>query len=507
MEIRSASGDISAQEVGAVVVNLFSGAVSPGGSAGAVDRAAGGVISQLISAGEITGEQDEVTVIHTMGDMYRDFAPARVVVVGLGDIDNLSLDAIRSASAAVARRLRAIGVGEAATVVHGAGAGGMEPGACAEAIAEGTMLGLYRFDKYRASSRERGRSGGLSGLTLVEQDDSRLPAIESGLARGRVFAQAAMTARDMVNEPANHLTPARMAETARQVGSGDNLTVEVLEGSDCESLGMGAFLGVAQGSHQPPKFIRISYEGAPEDPANNIWLIGKSITFDTGGISIKPAANMGAMKGDMSGGAAVIGAMEAISELQPRLNVHAVCAATENMPGGGAQRPGDVVQAMNGKHIEIDNTDAEGRLTLADAVSYARSNGAARIVDIATLTGAINVALGSGQSGLFSNNDELAQAVTKAAATRGEPVWRLPMDKASRKQNESKIADIKNSGGRPAGSITAAHFIAEFVEDTPWAHLDIAATNMRDSDHGWETAGATGVPARALVQLVLDLAS
>ena len=280
-----------------------------------------------------------------------------------------------------------------------------------------------------------------------------------------------------------------------------------LEREDVEKLGMGAYLGVAQGSHQPPKFIHLTYEGDPSDAKNNIWLIGKGITFDTGGISLKPGAGMGAMKGDMGGGAAVIGAIGAIARLKPRINVHAVVAATENMPGGSAQRPGDVVTAMDGKTIEVDNTDAEGRLTLADAISYAKTKGASRIVDLATLTGAASIALGRGQSAVFSNNDELSDAVITAGESTGEAMWRLPLDDVSKRQNRSKVADIKNTGGRPAGSITAAHFIAEFAGDTPWVHVDIAATNMVNSTNGVLVAGATGVGARSMVRLVEDLSA
>ncbi|MEE8362618.1 MAG: M17 family peptidase N-terminal domain-containing protein, partial [Dehalococcoidia bacterium] len=416
MELSVIRGDIAAQAVGAIVVNLFSGVTSPGGATGAVDSALGGAISSLISAGEIRGRRDEVTVIHTLGGAYPGFAPDRVVVAGLGDADAFDIDAVRGVSAVVARRLRRLGVESAATIVHGAGIGGLAPGACAEAVAEGAILGLYRFDKYKTTSKPHDSADRPASLAIVERDGRRIGALEAGVARARVFAAAAIAARDMISEPANHLTPAGMAKIAGQVAEAGGLDIEVLERSECEALGMGAYVGVAMGSHQPPKFIHMTYAGDSGNESNNLWLVGKGITFDSGGISLKPGAGMGAMKGDMSGGAAVIAAMAAIAELKPKLNVHAVCAATENMPGGGAQRPGDVVRAMDGKYIEVDNTDAEGRLTLADAIGFARARGAARIVDIATLTGAVVVALGYGHSGAFSNDDDLVASVIAAGA-------------------------------------------------------------------------------------------
>ncbi|MCH7593983.1 MAG: leucyl aminopeptidase [Chloroflexi bacterium] len=505
MELSVVSGDITAQAVDAIVVNLFEGVESPGGATGAVDGAIGGAISSLISAGEIKGSRGEVTVIHTLGDAYAGFAPDRVLVAGLGKSESFDLDGVRSVSAVVARRLRRMNVSSAATIVHGAGIGGLDPEACAEALAEGAILGLYRFDKYKTSSKPTFDETRPATLTLVENDGTKVPALEAGVARGKVFAGASLAARDMVSEPANVLHPTRLAEIATEIASAGGMEIEVLERADCEALEMGAYVGVSHGSHQPLKFIHMTYEGDPGDPDNNLWIVGKGITFDSGGISIKPAANMGAMKGDMSGGAAAIAAMQGIAALAPALNVHMVCAATENMPGGGAQRPGDVVIAMGGKSIEIDNTDAEGRLTLADAIGFAKSKGAKRIVDIATLTGAMVVALGNGHSGAFSNDDELVGQVIAAGATRGEPIWRMPLDPITKKQNKSDIADLKNTGGRGGGSITAAHFIGEFVGDTPWVHLDIAATNMGRSVHDWEPTGATGVPTRALIQLALDL--
>ena len=505
MEIKVETGDVTRQETPALIVNLFEGVEAPGGATGAVDSVLGGVITGLISDGEVSGRLGELTLIHTPNSAYPLFNPARVLVVGLGKQSAFGFDTISRVTASALRKLEGASITRAVTIVHGAGIGGLDPAASAAAIAEGAVLGLYKFDKYKSKQDDTKRQFEL--LTLVDIVQDIRSVLEAGVERGETYAGAGVTARDMVNEPANLFPPSRMAEAACEVANSAGLGCSVLEREDVEKLGMGAYLGVAMGSSQPPKFIHLTYEGDPDDESNNIWLVGKGITFDTGGISLKPPGGMSAMKGDMGGGAAVIGAIGALARLKPRINVHAVVAATENMPGASAQRPGDVVTAMNGKTIEVDNTDAEGRLTLADAISYAKSKDASRIVDVATLTGAASIALGTGQSAVFSNDEEFVDAVISAGASTGEAMWRLPLDEVSNKQNRSKVADIKNTGGRPAGSITAAHFIAEFAGETPWVHIDIAATNMVNSSDGVLVAGATGVGARSLVQLVEDLSA
>ena len=517
MEIKVRHGSVVEHATPAIIVNLFRGVRKPGGATGAIDQALGGVISKLIEAGEITGNSGEITILHTaaLGAGSRASLPVsaeRVLVVGLGKQDGFDYEQIRTVSAQVARKLRSLKVSSAASIVHGAGIGGLDPARCAEAIAEGSLLGLYRFTKYQSSAsnngddEEEGSDGGPELLELVESDSSKEQAIEKGIARGVQFAGAAALARDLVNEPPNVLTPTALATAASAMAKAAKLKLKVLDADDCQKMGMGSYLSVAAGSVQPPKFIHITYEGDAKNPEKNIWLVGKGITFDSGGLSLKPAASMVTMKGDMGGGAAVIGAMKAIAALKPKINVHAVCAATENMPGGSATRPGDVVKAMNGKFIEVENTDAEGRLTLADAICYAKENGAAQVIDVATLTGAVSVALGKGHIGAFSNNSKLYDAVESAAHDAGEPVWRLPLSAVTKRQNRSTIADIKNTGGRLAGSITAAHFIQEFAGDTAWVHLDIAALNMSEGTSGVNVPGATGASARLLVRLVESLA-
>jgi leucyl aminopeptidase len=503
LEITVVQGDVTEIETDVLVVNLFDGVTTPGGSTGAVDAAIGGLITQLIADGEITGSESESVLIHTPNAVYPEFKPTRVLIVGLGSADSFDLDGVRRVSSAVVRKLRHSGAKQAATIVHGAGIGGIDPGAGAQAVAEGSLLGSYRFDKYKTvDSKQRPN---IEGLTIIEADSSKLGAIQSGVDTGITYSNAEMLARDLVNEPANKLSPSDLAAEAERVASESGIDCSVLEEAEVAELGMGAYVGVAQGSDRPLKFIHMSYEGDPSNEENNLWLVGKGITFDSGGISLKPGAGMGKMKGDMGGGASVIAAMGAISHLKPKLNVHAVCAATDNMPGASAQKPGDVVTAMNGMTIEVDNTDAEGRLTLADAIGYALSKGATRVVDIATLTGAARIALGDGVSPIFGNDDELVAAVLEASESAGESMWRLPLDPVTKRQNSSKIADLKNTGGRGGGSTTAAHFIAEFAGETPWVHIDVAATSMLDNTRGWMPAGATGVPTRSLIELAMTL--
>jgi leucyl aminopeptidase len=309
----------------------------------------------------------------------------------------------------------------------------------------------------------------------------------------------------MVNESANYMTPNRMAEMAAELAKTHRLEVSVLEQEQMQELGMGGLLGVAQGSQQPPKFIILRYRGGDSAEAD-VALLGKGITFDSGGLSIKPSEGMAEMKGDMAGGAAVMTAISAIAQLKPKINVVAIIPATENLLSGNALKPGDILTAMNGKTIEIISTDAEGRLILADALSYAKKLGVKFIVDVATLTGACRVALGDVYSGAFGNNQELMDKVIAAGAEAGELIWQMPMHEQYKEQIKSDVADIKNVGGKWGGAITAAHFLAEFVGDTPWVHLDIAGTSLNEKEQGYLVKGATGVPVRTLVNLVLSLA-
>ena len=503
VQVTATAGDITQTEADALVVNLFEGITTPGGGTSAVDRGLDGAISSLISDSEIRGKKGETTILHTLGKLKA----KRVAVVGLGKQEKFSADVVREVSGGVARRLRDIGAAKVATLAHGAGIGGLSPEDSAQAIAEGTIMGLYQFDRYLSKNgNEPDRN--LEALRIIETDQAKVEALNRGIALGQTLADSVIVARNLVNEPANIMSPSRMAEVAKEVAKETGLELRVIGRDEMVKQRMGAILAVSAGTQQEPKLIVLEHRGDPSNPQRNIALVGKGITFDSGGISIKPSAEMWQMKGDMSGGAAVIGAMRAIAMLKPKLNVFGVVPAVENMPSGTAQRPGDIIRAMNGKTIEVDNTDAEGRLVLADAICYAKEElKAERVVDIATLTGAMVVALGTVATGVMGQSQPLTDAVLAAAQSTAERMWQLPMFEEYKTQNKSEWADLKNTGGRGAGSITAGFFLAEFAEGVEWTHLDIAGTFLADSDKGHSVKGATGVPTRTLVRLVQDLAT
>ncbi len=498
MEIKVIAGDIAGIEADAILVNHFEGMESPDGEAAAVDRALGGAVSQLIKQGEIKGKPNEITMLHSFGKL----PAARVVVVGLGKKSDLSVNKVRGAVAETCRWLRAREISTIATVPQGANINKIGPGDAAQAIAEGALLGTYTFRKHMTNKEDK--PGEIKRLSIVGA--SRLKAqLGKGADKGRIISEATNLARDMVNEPANYMTPTDMAETAARLAREQGLEITILDLEQMKKLGMGGMLGVSRGSRQPPKFVVLNYKGGTaKEP--DIALVGKGITFDSGGISIKPSEKLEEMKGDMAGGAAVIAAMVAISQLKPKINVMALIPATENLPDGNALKPGDVLTAMNGKTMEIISTDAEGRLILADALSYAKKHGAGKMVDAATLTGACRIALGDICTGAFGNNQELMNCVIAAGNEAGELIWPMPMFDEYGEQNKSDVADVKNVGGRLAGAITAAKFLAEFVDDTPWVHLDIAGTSLTDKERGYQIKGATGVPVRTLVNLVVSLA-
>jgi leucyl aminopeptidase len=494
LEIEVVAGDIAQIEADAIVVSLFEGVEQSGGATAAVDKALDGAISSLITQGEIKGKFEEVSIVHTFGKL-----PARIVaVVGLGKRQDFTVDKIRGATGQFCRVLRSLNCHKMATILHAAGTGGIEPEAAAQAVAEGAILGLYSFTKYRRPEYED-----VKEIVIVIREEEKVAMLESVVGKGKLIAEATNLARDMINEPGNYMTPSQMAEAAKEIAGKYNLQFKVFEREDMEAMGMGALLGVAKGSSQPPKLITLTYKG-DEASEKGVGFLGKGITFDSGGISIKPSEGMSEMKDDMAGAAAVIAALAAIAQLKPRINVTAVVPATENLPSGTALKPGDIVKAMNGKTIEVMSTDAEGRLILADALSYAVRQGLSPLVDLATLTGACRVALGMLYSGLFGSHPDWIHRVLKAAERTGERMWQMPMPEEYKEQNKSEIADIKNTGNRYGGAITAALFLAEFVGNTPWVHIDIAGTAFSTKESGYIVKGATGVGVRILVDLALN---
>ena len=486
-------GDIAKIEADAVVADVFEGVEKPGGAIAAVDKALDGAISSLIGRGEIKGKFEEISVVHTLGKM-----PARIVaIVGLGKRQDLNVDKIRRVTGQFCRALRKLNCRKIAALPHVIDMGGIGLEASAKAMTEGALLGLYGFTKYKKPEYED-----IDKMLIVATEAEEVPILERAIHNGRLLAEATNLARDMVNEPANYMTPTKMAEIAREIASKHNLEFKLFDREDMEAMGMGALLGVAKGSNQPPKLITLAYKG-DEHSEKTIGILGKGITFDSGGISIKPSEGMDEMKGDMAGAAAVMTALGAIAQLEPKINVTAVIPATENLPSGTALKPGDILKAMNGKTIEVISTDAEGRLILADALSYAVKQGLSPLIDLATLTGACRVALGTLYSGVFGNDQNLIDKVLKAGERTGERMWQMPMPEEYKEQNRSEIADIKNTGDRYGGAITAALFLAEFVDSTPWVHLDIAGPRLSNKESGYLVKGATGFGVRTLVELAL----
>ncbi len=496
MEIKAIHGRLESVAADTVIVNLFSGVTEPGGATGALDRALGGAISELIAQGDLTGKAGEVFALYPRGAI----AAKRVLVSGLGDRDAFDVEAARRAAGAAARKARSLGAEVIASVVHGAGVGGLEAEAAAQATAEGMLLGLYR---YEAKKQEPGKSQPQQ-LLLVEADESRLEEVSRGAETARAISAGVSLARDLVNGPSNVVIPEYLAASARAIAEEHAMSVFVGDRAWAEAQEMGAFAAVSQGTAREPQFIVLEHNpgGSDEQP---VVLVGKGLTFDTGGISIKPALNMQNMISDMGGAGAVLGTMKAVGELGLARRVIGIAACTENMPDGAAFRPGDVLTASNGKTIEVVNTDAEGRLVLADALVHAAGLKPSAVVNLATLTGACVVALGSDTAaGLFGNDDALRDQLLKAADASSERAWPLPIYPEHSEAIKSRVADMKNSGGRPGGASTAAAFLKEFVS-YPWAHLDIAGMALSDKGHAYAAKGASGYGVRLLTSWLRSL--
>jgi leucyl aminopeptidase len=455
-----------------------------------LDEAAGGALSRAAARGEISGRFCELFLTPLAGGAWR---VERVGLIGAGTAADLDTERLRRLATAAALAARQRRTGRMAFLSRGAS----DTTAAAQAVAEGLGLAAFSGDTYK--SAERSAPPLDEALVVVAGDlDTNL---EQAVERGTVLAESCNVARDLCNEPANILTPAAFAERASAIGLSAGLRVEVLDRAEITRLGMGLLLGVARGSAEPPQVIvlRHSPPGAPLSPV--LGLVGKGVTFDTGGISIKPADGMERMKDDMAGGAAVVGAMRAIAILQAPINVIGIIPATENMPGGRAFKPGDVLVGASGKTVEVLNTDAEGRLVLGDALWYAQHLGATHLVDVATLTGACVVALGKPASGLFGQPDAWVDLARRTALRAGDRCWPMPLFPEYREQIKSEIADIVNTGGRAAGACTAAMFLKEFAGDRPWVHFDIAGTAWADEAKPWQPKGPTGVAVRTLAEL------
>jgi leucyl aminopeptidase len=507
VDLRVQQASVTDIDTPLLVVNLFEGVSQPQGATGAVDQALSGQISQLIADGEITGEPATITVIHNGVNGHTGLKAKRVAVVGLGkstDSEQERFEHARVAAATAARKARELKVDSFATVVHGAGAGGLLLETAARATMESSILALYRYQQFKEATRVKDT---VSTCTIVEADADRARQLEQYASLAKATCDAVMKVRDLSVGPGNHVTPTYLAETAREVANKHGLEIVVWGKDELKAHGMNAILAVNAGSVQPPAFVAVKYT-AP-GATKTLAVVGKGITFDSGGISIKPAESMEFMRHDMTGAATVIGFLDLAAATKLPVNVLGVFAATENLPSGSSYKPGDVFKAYNGKTMEIVNTDAEGRVILSDSLAYAAEQKPDAIIDFATLTGACQVALGDHATGLMSNNQELANRVLAAGERSGDRCWQLPLWKVYGEQIKTAMADVRNTGGRRAGAITAALFLKEFVGDIPWVHLDIAGTAYADSDQTYVAPynpkpGATGVGVRLLWHFCQD---
>lgn len=503
MEIDTVAGRIQKVEDELIVVNLFEGVKRPDGATGAVDQGISGIIREVIADGDFQGKRNEVAVFYPRGAI----PAARVLVVGLGPEDGFSLDTVRRAAAIAAQRARELGVKSFSSIVHGGGAGEFPLETAAQAVVEGTILGLYR---YRELKNEPAARPDPERFTLVQFNKTKAAAVETGARVGQIAAEAACLARDLINRPANYATPTDLANVALEIaGEFEHMRCQVLSEKDVAELGMGSFLGVAQGSDEPATFSIVEHNPGRKK-LDTVVLVGKGITFDTGGISLKSAEKMDRMRGDMGGAAAVLATMQAIGRLDLPLHVVGLIPATENMPSARAYKPGDVLTAMNGKTIEVVNTDAEGRLILADALAYAAQFTPKAVVDLATLTGACVIALGRGMAaGAFSTDDELSARLQAASQSSGERIWPLPLYDEYLDALESLTADLANTGERYSGVGTSAMFLKQFAAGYPWAHLDIAGVSFEERPKSpkrppYFRKGGTGFGVRLLIQFLRD---
>ncbi|HTW82497.1 MAG TPA: leucyl aminopeptidase [Candidatus Sulfotelmatobacter sp.] len=492
MQVHVSHDAAASVATGALVVPVFSG--SPlDGAAAEVDRALGGAISDVLT-GEITGKANETSLIHAKGSPF-----GRVLVVGLGEKAKLTAGALAKYAGTAVRYLGKRGVDRIAIALP---ENGLDAAQAASAVAEGAQAGTLDGTLYRT---EPDKPVVTTEVTILSGGYER-DAVKRGAERGSIVGEAVNAARRMALTPGNDMTPTHLANRAKELAADAGLEVTVYDEAWMTQKGMGALLGVSRGSDEPATLTVLRYRG---DPSSNetLALVGKGLTFDSGGISLKPPENMHEMKYDMSGGAGVIAALWAIGKLRPKINVIGVVPSSENLPGPRAMKPGDILRAMNGKTIEVLNTDAEGRLILADALAYAVELGATKIVDAATLTGACVVALGHAASGVMSNDEGFVARFLGLVGDVGERYWRLPLFPDFDQQIKSDIADLKNTGGRPGGAETAGAFLKAFVAERPWIHLDIAGTAYLDSESSYLAKGPTGTPVRAFVTLAEDLAA
>ncbi len=494
MDIRVERGVVEAYPCRLLLLFAFESPEPLGEVARRVDRAWKGFLSGLVQQGDFQGELFQHRLLYTHGALPAE----RVLLMGLGKREEFDLERWRGASARAGQFVRDSGIAQVVFPIKAFG--GLSEEELADSFVTGVRLGVYQFSGFKTLDRARIKE--VKEIILVGEFPEELQSIEAGSRRGEIVSEAVCMARDLVNGPANEVTPTLLAEKARRIAVDCGMEIQVMEAGEAATLGMGAFVAVTKGSQEPAKFIILEYNrGKGYD---TVALVGKGITFDSGGISIKPSEKMERMKDDMSGAAAVLGAMQAVSGLQLPLHVVGIIPATENLPDGKAYKPGDILKTLSGQTVEVISTDAEGRLILSDALTYSLRFEPRAIIDLATLTGACVVALGDDVAGLMGNDDALQAKIEKAARATGERVWRLPLWEDYVESLKSDVADFKNAGTRSAGAILGGIFLSKFVGKTPWVHLDIAGPASIEKDRPYIPKGGTGVGVRLLVQLLRD---
>ncbi len=497
MKISVKSGAAEKESTDVIVISLFENTKKIPSELSSLDKASGGFISNLLQNKDFTGKLNETVMIPT----YKKAIPKRILLVGLGKTTELSSDKVRQAAGTATRVIQGKKFKSPSMLLYKTEYKGISIEDITRSVVEGVLLSLYNFTMYKTLKKED--KAVINNFTLIVQKKDVLAKVKSVAKNTQTVAEAVCFTRDIVNMAGSDATPTFLANKAKEIAKKTGVKCRTLSRPDMKRLGMGGILNVSRGSSQPPKFIILEYNTRKKNN-DTIVLIGKGVTFDSGGISLKPGANMDLMKADMAGAAAVLGAFKAISNLKPATHIVGLVPCTENMPSGSALKPGDIIKCMSGKTVEILNTDAEGRLILADAIAYAKRYKPDAVIDLATLTGACVAALGTFTSGMLGNNDKLKERVKHAGEKSHERVWELPLWKEYYELIKSNIADIKNTGGRYAGTITAACFLGEFVEDFPWVHLDIAGTFLVEKDTPYIRKGATGVGVRLLTRLILD---
>jgi leucyl aminopeptidase len=497
MKIKLQKGRLEISKSEAVVAFHFEGDERLLRETKAIDKASGGLISEVIQSGDFRGELYQSSLIYTKGAI-----PAkRILLMGLGKGVDFHIEKWRGVTSKAARILRDKGIKEFSLCPYLRDTGKISSEDFSQGLVEGICLGLYQFTEFKTETREKIKE--VEQIHLVTPDEKALSRIQKAVDAAKIISRAVYLVRNLVSRPANRTTPSMLAQTAKDIAENNGLRWKILDKDEMRKLGMGALLAVASGSREPPKLITLEYK-PPKRGLDTVVIIGKAITFDSGGLSLKPPENMDKMKHDMGGGAAAMGIIQAASQLKLPIHLVAFIPATENLPGGSAYRPGDILTSLSGKTIEVISTDAEGRLILADALAYAHRTKPKAIIDLATLTGACIIALGQNVAGMMGNDEELKAKVRSAADRTGEKVWELPLWEEYEEQIKSDIADVKNVGGRPAGTITGGTFLQKFVGEYPWVHLDIAGPVWTDKDKPYIPKGATGVGVRLVIQLLRD---